>query len=165
MSYLKTALLAAAWLAALVGKAQSGVELSGHVVNDIGSTINVSWLAQPFDTREQVVRGHTNAQGDFKMRLPITGPTLVQLSYEGEDAPVFLEPGQTLTISFNADNVAGSRQFAPTPGSADKRAANANNYLREAEAKYTDNEAYQVLPENINLLEKAFLSFLDYRRS
>lgn len=165
MNYCRVMLVAAIWLVARVGYAQSGAELSGHVANDIGSTISVSWLAQPFDTREQVARGHTNAQGDFKMRVPISAPTLVQLTYEGEEAPIFLEPGQALTINFNADNVAASRQFAPAPGSTDKHAANANNYLREAENKYTDNEAYQVLPDNINLLEKAFLSFLDYRRS
>ncbi|RZK24366.1 MAG: TlpA family protein disulfide reductase [Hymenobacter sp.] len=165
MIYKKIILAAAAMLAAHLSQAQAEVELSGHVANDIGSTISISWLAQPFDTREQVVRGHTDAQGNFRMRLPIAGPTLVQLTYEGEEAPLFLEPGQSLAISFNADNVAASRQFAPAAGSADKHAANANNYLRELESKYGDNEAYQVLPDNINLLEKAFLSFLDYRRS
>lgn len=167
MSYLKTLLWIAAGLMMRAAQAQGtgGVELSGHVDNDIGSTINISWLAQPFDTREHVSRAHTNAQGDFQIRLPISAPTLVQLSYEGEEAPIFLEPGQALNIRFNADNVAASRHFAPLAGNPDKRAANANNYLREAESKYTDNEAYQVLPDNINLLEKAFLSFLDYRRS
>jgi len=167
MSYLKNVLLAITLLVARASQAQSqaGVELSGHVDNDIGSTINISWLAQPFDTREQVARAHTNAKGDFQIHLPITAPTLVQLSYEGDEAPIFLEPGQALAIQFNADNVAASRHFTPAAGNPDKRAANANNYLREAESKYTDNEAYQVLPDNINLLEKAFLSFLDYRRS
>jgi len=167
MSYLKTLLLLATGLLMRAAQAQGtgGVELSGHVDNDIGSTINISWLAQPFDTREHVARAHTNAEGNFQIRLPITAPTLVQLSYEGEEAPIFLEPGQALAIRFNADNVADSRRFTALPGNPDKRAANANNYLREAESKYTDNEAYQVLPDNINLLEKAFLSFLDYRRS
>jgi peroxiredoxin len=167
MPYLKTLLLLAAGLMMRAAQAQgtSGVELSGHVDNDIGSTISISWLAQPFDTREHVSRAHTNAQGDFQIHLPISAPTLVQLSYEGEEAPLFLEPGQAVAIRFNADNVAASRHFAPPPGNPDKRAANANNYLREAENKYTENEAYQVLPDNINLLEKAFLSFLDYRRT
>jgi len=167
MSYLKTLLLLATALVMRAAQAQStgGVELSGHVDNDIGSTISISWLAQPFDTREHVSRAHTNAQGDFQIRLPITVPTLVQLSYEGEEAPIFLEPGQAVAIRFNADNVADSRRFTPLAGNPDKRAANANNYLREAESRYTDNEAYQVLPDNINLLEKAFLSFLDYRRT
>ncbi|RZK15860.1 MAG: hypothetical protein EOO56_21875, partial [Hymenobacter sp.] len=112
MSYFKVGLIAAIWLVARAGWGQGGAELSGHVANDIGSTISVSWLAQPFDTREQVARGHTNAQGDFKMHVPISAPTLVQLTYEGEEAPIFLEPGQALTINFNADNVAASRQFA-----------------------------------------------------
>ncbi len=167
MPYLKNVLIAIIILVARASQAQSpgGAELSGHVDNDIGSNVNISWLAQPFDTREQVVRAHTNAQGDFQIHLPITGPTLLQQSYEGDEAPIFLEPGQALNIHFNADNVAASRQFLPATGNPDKRAANANNYLREAETKYTDNEAYQVLPDNINLLEKAFLSFLDYRRS
>ncbi|HET9503839.1 MAG TPA: thioredoxin-like domain-containing protein [Hymenobacter sp.] len=167
MSYLKTLWWLVVVVLARAAQAQSpgGAELRGHVDNDIGSTINISWLAQPFDTREHVARAHTNAQGDFQIRLPISGPTLLQLSYEGEEAPLFLEPGQAVAIRFNADNVAASRHFTPLPGSPDKHAANANNYLREAETKYTDNEAYQVLPDNINLLEKAFLSFLDYRRS
>jgi hypothetical protein len=165
MNYQKNVLVGALLLLARLGWAQAGAELSGHVDNDIGSTISISWMAQPFDAREQVVRAHTNAQGNFQVHLPITSPTLVQLTYEGEEAPMFLEPGQTVAITFNADNVAASRHFAPAKGSPDKKAANANNYLREVESKYSDNEAYQVLPDNINLLEKAFLAFLDYRRS
>jgi hypothetical protein len=165
MNYQKNILVGAFLLAARLGWAQAGVELSGHVENDIGSTISISWAAQPFDAREQVVRAHTNAQGNFQVHLPITSPTLVQLTYEGEDAPIFLESGQALSINFNADNVAASRRFTAAAGNPDKKAANANNYLREIESKYSDNEAYQVLPDNINLLEKAFLAFLDYRRS
>jgi peroxiredoxin len=165
MNYQKHVLVGAFLLVARLVQAQAGVELSGHVDNDIGSTISISWTAQPFDAREQVVRAHTNAQGNFKVRVPITSPTLVQLTYEGEEAPMFLEPGQALAINFNADNVAASRRFTPASGNPDKKAANANNYLREIESKYSDNEAYQVLPDNINLLEKAFLAFLDYRRS
>lgn len=165
MNYPKLVVLGAALLTAHLSRAQSGMELSGHVTNDIGSTITISWLAQSFDNREQVVRAHTNEKGDFQVRVPVTGPTLVQLSYEGDEAPLFLEPGNALSIRFNADNVTASRLFGAAAGSTDKRAANANNYLRELEAKFSDNEAYQVLPDNINLLEKAFLSFLDYRRS
>ncbi|TVT39137.1 redoxin domain-containing protein [Hymenobacter setariae] len=165
MNYQKNVLVGAFLLVARLVQAQAGVELSGHVDNDIGSTISISWTAQPFDAREQVVRAHTNAQGNFKVHLPITSPTLVQLTYEGDEAPMFLEPGQALAINFNADNVAASRRFTAPAGSPDKKAANANNYLREIESKYSDNEAYQVLPDNINLLEKAFLAFLDYRRS
>ncbi len=165
MTYPKILLLAATLLLARWGHAQSGAELSGHVANDIGSTVNISWLAQPFDVREQVVRAKTNAKGNFQVHLPISKPTLVQLSYEGEEAPIFLEPGNTLALNFDADNVAASRQFAPAAGTTDKRAANANNYLREFETRYSENEAYQVVPENINLLEGAFLTFLDYRRS
>ncbi|MFD1872473.1 TlpA family protein disulfide reductase [Hymenobacter bucti] len=165
MNYQKNVLVGALLLLTRLGWAQAGAELSGHVDNDIGSTISISWTAQPFDTREQVVRAHPNAQGNFQVHLPITSPTLVQLTYEGEEAPLFLEPGQALAVNFNADNVAASRRFSPAAGNPDKKAANANNYLREVESKYTDNEAYQVLPDNINLLEKAFLAFLDYRRS
>jgi peroxiredoxin len=165
MNYQKNVLVGALLLAARLVQAQAGVELSGHVDNDIGSTISISWTAQPFDAREQVVRAHTNAQGNFQVHLPISSPTLVQLTYEGDEAPIFLEPGQALSISFNADNVAASRRFSAAAGNPDKKAANANNYLREIESKYSDNEAYQVLPDNINLLEKAFLTFLEYRRS
>jgi hypothetical protein len=165
MNYQKNVLVGVLLLLARLGWAQAGAELSGHIDNDIGSTISISWTAQPFDTREQVVRAHPNAQGNFQVRVPITSPTLVQLTYEGEEAPLFLEPGQAVAIKFDADNVAASRHFSPVAGRSDKKAANANNYLREAESKYSDNEAYQVLPDNINLLEKAFLAFLDYRRS
>jgi peroxiredoxin len=165
MIYQKSVLVGALLLAARLVQAQAGVELSGHVENDIGSTISISWTAQPFDAREQVVRAHTNAQGNFQVHLPITSPTLVQLTYEGDEAPIFLESGQSLAISFNADNVAASRRFSAVAGNPDKKAANANNYLREVESKFSDNEAYQVLPDNINLLEKAFLTFLEYRRS
>jgi peroxiredoxin len=165
MRYPKILLLAFTLLAARWGWAQGGVELSGHVVNEIGSTVNVSWLAQPFDVREQVVRAKTNSKGDFQVHLPITEPTLVRLTYEGDDTPIFLEPGNKLAIDFDADNVAASRHFSPGAGSTDKRAANANNYLREYETRYSENEAYQVVPENINLLESAFLAFLEYRRS
>ncbi|WP_179287733.1 hypothetical protein, partial [Enterococcus faecalis] len=41
--------------------------------------------------------------------------------------------------------------------------ANANSYLAEFDEQFVSNDGFQVLPDNIQLYEAPFVSFLDYR--
>jgi hypothetical protein len=116
--------------------AQTTAELRGHLANTGTEKLLLSWWSQPLATHEQQRAVHVEPNGDFSISIPVTRPTLAQLSYGDEEVPVFLEPGDVLEL----------------------------HYLQELSRKYLNNEDYQVLPENVKLPEKGFLAFLDYRR-
>jgi hypothetical protein len=144
--------------------AQTTAELRGHLANTGTEKLMLSWWSQPLATHEQQRAVHVEPNGDFKISVPISRPTLAQLSYGDEEVPVFLEPGDALELRGDAADLAATGKFDSGDGSAHRPAAAANNYLQDLSRKYLNNEDYQVLPENIKLLEKGFLSFLDYRR-
>ena len=102
--------------------------------------------------------------------------------YGDDVAPLFLDPGTDLEVRFKGNDMSTTLRFkandVPT-GFATKlrngtnlteqqrhrqQAANANNYLSEFDAQFVENDGFQVLPDNIQLYEAPFLSFLEYRR-
>ena len=144
--------------------AQTTAELRGHLANTGTEKLLLSWWSQPLATHEQQRAIHVELNGDFTLSVPITRPTLAQLSYGDEEMPIFLEPGDVLELRGDAADLAATGKFDSGDGSAHRPAAAANNYLQELSRKYLNNDDYQVLPENIKLTEKGFLAFLDYRR-
>ena len=157
--------LATALLLAHTAAAQSptGAELSGRLDNALGDPLVVSWRAQPLATHEQQRTVHPDMDGNFRLRIPVQQPTLAQLTFGDEELAVFLEPGDNLTLRGDAIELSGTAKFAAAASTSQAGAA-ANNYLAEQGRRFTNNEAYQVLPENIKLLQEGFLSFLAYRR-
>lgn len=155
----------AAMLLAHTAHAQSatGAELSGRLDNALGDPLVVSWRAQPLATHQQQRTVHPDVDGNFRLRIPVQEPTLAQLTFGDEELEVFLEPGDALELHGDAIELGSTAKFAAV-GSASQPAAAANNYLAEQGRRFTNNEAYQVLPENIKLLPAGFLAFLDYRR-
>jgi len=157
------------WLAGLTllttpVAAQTAAELRGHLANTGTEKLTLSWWSQPLATHEQQRAVHVEPNGDFKIAVPITRPTLAQLSYGDEEMPIFLEPGDALELRGDAAELAATGKFDSGDGSAHRPAAAANNYLQELSRKFINNDDYQVLPENIKLGEKGFLDFLGYRR-
>ena len=143
---------------------QGVANLSGDVDNAAADSVAVSWRTHPSDSREQTVAVRLDKHGRFQLAVPLTGPTAARLVHGSTDLPLFLEPGNALRVRFRADKPAESLTFQANDKS-NKAAAAANNYLADFENQFADNEGYQVLPENIQLYEKPFLSFLDYRRT
>ncbi|WP_345236116.1 hypothetical protein [Hymenobacter saemangeumensis] len=127
-------------------------------------SIRVSWHPQPLDPREQTIGARLSSKGEFRLDIPLTAPTLLELSYGEEEVPLFLEPGNALQLRFKSGELLTSLKYSSADGSTHRPAAAANGYLAEVENEFASNEGYQVLPENIELYEKPFLSFLDYRR-
>lgn len=158
--------LAAALLLASPAAAQGPPEalLHGHLDNALGDPLTVSWRSQPLALQDVHRTVHPDIDGNFRLRLPLTQPTLVQLSFGDEEIPVFLEPGNALELRGDAIELGTTATFKADED-ASKPAAAANDYLVELSKRYLNNESYQVLPDNIKLLETGFLSFLDYRRS
>ncbi len=107
---------------------------------------------------------HVAPNGDFDLSVPVARPTLAQLSYGDEEMTVFLEPGDVLTLHGDAPDLAATAKFDSGDGAAHRPAAAANNYLQEYSRRFVNNDDYQILPENIKLLERGFVTFLDYRR-
>ena len=140
----------------------TGAELSGRLDNALGDPLVISWRAQPLATHQQQRTVHPDMDGNFRLRIPVQEPTLAQLTFGDEELSVFLEPGNALELRGDAIELGSTAKFAAA--GASQPAAAANNYLAEQARRFTNNEAYQVLPENIKLLPTGFLAFLNYRR-
>jgi hypothetical protein len=144
--------------------AQTTAELRGHLDNTGSEKLMISWWGQPFASHEQQRAIHMEPNGDFSLAMPLDRPTLAQLSYGDEEIQVFLEPGDALVLHGDAPELTTTGKFESGDGAAHRPAAAANNYLQEFSRRFTNNDAFQVLPDNISLYEKGFLDFLAYRR-
>jgi len=169
---------AAVAVAAPVGTAV----LTGRVSGPTTDSVAVSLRENPLDPKEKLFRVQLNDKGEFKLSVPVSGATKADLVYGDDVAPLFLDPGTDIDVRFKGSDMSGTLKFkandVPT-GFATKirnranltdeqrhrqQAANANNYLVEADAQFVENDGFQVLPDNIQLYEAPFLSFLEYRR-
>ncbi|AMR26325.1 hypothetical protein A0257_03900 [Hymenobacter psoromatis] len=157
------------WLAGFIllagpAAAQTTAKLHGHLVNTGTEKLLIRWWGQPLATHEQQRAVHVTPEGNFDLTVPVAQPMLAQLSYGDEEMTVFLEPGDVLDLHGDAPDLAATARFDSGDGAAHRPAAAANNYLQEYSRRFVNNDDYQILPENIKLLERGFLTFLGYRR-
>ena len=156
--------------------------LTGRVSGSTTDSVAVSVRENPLDPKEKLFRVALNDKGDFRILVPVGGPTKADLVYGDDVAPLFLDPGTDMDVRFKGSDMSGTLKFKPNDvptGFATRlrnranltdeqrhrqQAANANNYLVEADAQFVENDGFQVLPDNIQLYEAPFLSFLEYRR-
>ena len=156
--------------------------LSGRVSGPTTDSVAVSVRENPLDPKEKLFRVPLNDKGEFKLSVSVVGPTKADLVYGDDVAPLFLDPGTDIDVRFKGSDMSGTLKFKPNDvpsGFATRlrnranltdeqrhrqQAANANNYLVEADAQFVENDGFQVLPDNIQLYEAPFLSFLEYRR-
>ena len=156
--------------------------LSGRVSGATTDSVAVSLRENPLEPREKLYRVRLNNKGDFKLVVPVSGPTKADLVYGDDVAPLFLDPGTDIDVRFKGSDMSGTLKFkandVPKGFGAKMRngtnltteqlhrqqSANANNYLVEADEQFVENDGFQVLPDNIQLYEAPFLSFLEYRR-
>ena len=168
----------AAVMAGPAGKAT----LSGRVSGPTTDSVGVALRENPLDPKEKLFRVPLNDKGEFKLVVVVSGPTKADLVYGDDVAPLFLDPGTDLDVRFKGSDMSGTLKFKPNDvptGFATRlrnrtnlteeqrhrqQAANANNYLVEADAQFVENDGFQVLPDNVQLYEAPFLSFLEYRR-
>lgn len=156
--------------------------LTGRVSGPTTDSVAVSLRDSPLEAKERIVRGALSSKGEFRLTIPVTGGTKADLVYGDDVAPLFLDAGTDLDVRFKGEDMATTLKFkannVPT-GIASKmhnganltddqrhrqQAANANAYLAEADEQFVENDGFQVLPDNVQLYEAPFLSFLDYRR-
>ena len=156
--------------------------LTGRVSGSTTDSVAVSLRENPLDPRERLIRVPLSEKGDFKLVISLSGSAKADLVYGDDVAPLYLDAGTDIDVRFKGSDMSGTLKFkandVPT-GFATKlrnrtnltdeqrhrqQAANANNYLVEADAQFVENDGFQVLPDNIQLYEAPFLSFLDYRR-
>ncbi|QKG53863.1 peroxiredoxin family protein [Hymenobacter sp. BRD67] len=179
------------WALALSAQAQSAgarpadvagaAILTGRVTNPTTDTVAVSIRDSPFDAKERISYAHLNEKGEFRLSVLLSGSTKADLVYGDAVADLFLDPGTDLDVRFKGDDLPGTVKFkandVPT-GFATKlrnnanltdaqrhrqQMANANSYLAEFDEQFVSNDGFQVLPDNIQLYEAPFVSFLDYR--
>ena len=146
------------------GADPTAAELSGQVSQPLGDSVAVSWRAHPYDREDRTVKTVLDRSGSFRLTVPLDGPTAVNLAYGDDEMPLFLAPGDGLSLKFKGEELTETLKFQPLDKLRHQAAAAANNYLVAFENQFANNEGYQVLPENIQLYEAPFRSFLDYRR-
>ena len=156
--------------------------LTGRINGPTTDSVAVSLRENPLEPKEKVFRAAIDEKGEFKITIPISGPTKADFVYGDDVAPLYLDQGTDMDVRFKGNDMSGSLRFRANdvPNglgtklrngnnlTAEQRhrqqAANANNYLAEADAQFIENDGFQVLPDNIQLYEAPFLSFLEYRR-
>jgi|GEM_PF-592874 len=156
--------------------------LSGRVNAPTTDSVAVSLRENPLDPKEKIFKTALNDKGEFKITVPVKAATKADIVYGDDVAPLFLDPGTDLDVRFKGEDMAGTLKFKPNDVPTGfkakfsngasltneqrhrQQAANANNYLVEADAQFVENDGFQVLPDNIQLYEAPFLSFLEYRR-
>lgn len=143
--------------------AQQDATLDGHLAGHEADSVMVSWRTTPLDEREQTVGVLPDSHGDFRLRIPLASPLLVQLSVGKADTQVFLEPGDALRLQLDPEKEKPTFRFQAADGKSHAAAATANNYLAAFSQRFIEDPEFQLLPNNIRLPESEFLSFLKYR--
>ncbi|MCB2406428.1 TlpA family protein disulfide reductase [Hymenobacter lucidus] len=141
----------------LLGKAQGTVTLTGKISGKTVDTVAVSVRENPLDPKEQITYARVDNRGEFRLALTVNGPTRADLVYGDDVADLYLEPGNAMEVRFKGNDLSSSVRYKG-------KGAEANTYLSELDERFIENDGFQVLPDNINLYEAPFLSFLDYRR-
>ncbi|QIX61590.1 TlpA family protein disulfide reductase [Hymenobacter lutimineralis] len=149
--------LVAALLSPVLGWAQGTVVLTGKISNRTSDSIAVAVRENPLEAHEQLTYARVNDKGEFRLAVPVSGPTKADLVYGDDATQLFVEPGNTLDIRFKGSDLVGTVKFKGT-------GAEANTFLAEMDERFVENDGFQVLPDNIMLYEPGFLDFLDYRR-
>ncbi|MCR5887505.1 TlpA family protein disulfide reductase [Hymenobacter sp. J193] len=149
--------LMAALLSPVLGWAQGTVVLTGKISNRTSDSIAVAVRENPLEAHEQLTYARVNEKGEFRLAVPVSGPTKADLVYGDDATQLFVEPGNNLEVRFKSSDLIGSIKFKGT-------GAEANTFLAEMDERFVENDGFQVLPDNIMLYEPGFLDFLDYRR-
>ncbi len=155
--------------------------LTGRVNNPTVDTVAVAIRDSPFEVKDRISYARLNEKGEFRLVVPLNGPTKADLVYGEATADLFLDAGTDLDIRFKASDLENSIRFKANDvpgGFAAKfrngnnltdaqrhrqQMANANTYLVEYDEQFVSNDGFQVLPDNIQLYEAPFVSFLEYR--
>ena len=167
---------------AAVSSATGVATLTGKISNPTLDSVAVSLRENPLDPREKITYARLNEKGEFRLLVPVAGGTKADLVYGDDVAPLYLDPGTDLDVRFKGEGMTTSLKFKPNDVPTGlkakfsnganltqeqrhrQQAANANEYLIEADEQFVENDGFQVLPDNIQLYEAPFISFLDYRR-
>jgi thiol-disulfide isomerase/thioredoxin len=155
--------------------------LTGRVRKPTHDTIAVSIPVGLFDPREHLTYARLNERGEFSLSVPVAVATKADLVYGDEVIDLYLDPGTDLSLRFRGNDLPGTAVFTANHlpggfftklrngGNLDdeqrhrQQMANANNYLAEFDEQFVANDGFQMLPDNIELYEKPFLSFIKYR--
>ncbi|GHA64906.1 hypothetical protein GCM10007389_17090 [Pontibacter akesuensis] len=137
--------------------AQGKATITGKISNPLSGYIELITVPNPLIPEEQQVQVALNGN-TFRIEVPVTGAVVAELVHGEEVVPVYLEPGYDLSLSFNGNRFLKTLKYTGT-------GANENNFLAAFTTRYVDEEDFQVLPDNIKLLEGEFAEFLEYRRN
>ncbi|TXK51335.1 AhpC/TSA family protein [Pontibacter qinzhouensis] len=136
--------------------AQSTAIITGKISKPLSEEITAVNCAPGLVTTETEIVA-TLKGGQFRLEVPVSKPGLAELVHGTEVLTLYVEPGFELHLTANGDKLLKTAKF-------EGAGASENNYLAQYAYAFEELEQYQVLPDNIKLREKAFLSFLESRK-
>ncbi len=107
----------------------SPVELGGKIEGGATRPLELVLYSDPILLKEKVEKIRVGSHQKFTLPLEISEPQMGELRYGHESVPVFLEPGDQLTVSFTGNNFLKTVFFRG-------KGANHNNYLKDRVEKF-----------------------------
>lgn len=131
----------------------SSVEFTGKVLGGATLPLELVLYSDPILLKEKKEKIKVGSDQQFSLALEISEPQMGELRYGHESIPVFLEPGDQLSISFTGSN------FLKTVFYKGK-GANNNNYLKDRVEKFKNYEGN--LPDRIkNASPFQFMAYME----
>lgn len=130
--------------------------LSGRINNSGTDTLLLAISPNLFSVQQAQYKSLVNAQGRFSLQLPVKQPTLANIAYANNIAPVFLEPNTQLQVHVKPGHFRKTLKFKG-------QGARENNFLTAYQLKFAASEPYRV-PDQKSVSEEIFLAFLNKRK-
>ncbi len=129
------------------------VEMGGKILGGATRPLELVLYSDPILLKEKVERIKVGGDQSFTLSLEISEPQMGELRYGHESVPVFLEPGDQLSVTFTGSNFLKTVFFKG-------RGANNNNYLKDRVEKFAGFEGN--LPDRIkNSSPFQFMAYMD----
>lgn len=118
----------------------SPVEMAGSIEGTPTRPLELVLYSDPILLKEKVEEISVGKDRKFTLALEISEPQMAELRYGHESVPLFLEPGDQLSVSFTGNNFLKTVFFRG-------KGANHNNYLKDRIEKFKTYEGN--LPDQI----------------
>jgi|GEM_PF-825930 len=108
----------------------SPIEIGGKVEGGATRSLELVLFSDPILLKEKIEKITVGSDQRFTLSLDISAPQMGELRYGHESVPVFLEPGDQLSVSFTGNNFLKTLFYRG-------QGANHNNYMKDRLEKFT----------------------------
>ena len=146
------------FVAADILSAQSLVTIRGTIKNAKSQIASVDIFENPLSEEIKSYAGMVKPDGSFVIQLELSKPVMGTFFHNNLTSPVFIEPGDDMTVYVDANHFSTTLKFA---GKGSER----NNYIREYRLKFeTRQEMLKDQSKIRSLSAQAYRDYLNNRR-